>query len=238
MSGGDAAASRRVLVCTHRAPASEAQLASAAALEAACFPERNGGAASALAELRRAAALQRAALLLATPPHSVRDAQEALLGYCLVTWTSVGGSVVKARACCRCSVLLAAKARRAWGKQLLHMSDALARACQLAVAPGARHSGHGAALLDAALATLRAAGVAAATLHVDAGPAGEAARRLYARAGFLPHSGDEEPQRNGGGDSSAAAAAATAAALRRDYYGPGAHALQLCAPLGRTRGEA
>jgi N-acetylglutamate synthase-like GNAT family acetyltransferase len=118
------------------------------------------------------------------------------------------------------------------------MSDARAR-LQLAVAPGARRSGHGAALLDAALATLRAAGVAAATLHVDAGPAGEAARRLYARAGFMPHSGDEKPHGgSGGGDSSSAASAATAAALRRDYYGHGAHALQLCAPLGRTRGEA
>jgi hypothetical protein len=101
---GDAAASRCVLVCTHRAPASEAQLASAAALEAACFPERSGGAAAALGELRRAAALQRAALLLATLPHSVGDAPEALLGYCLVTWTSVGGSVVKARAVAALSV--------------------------------------------------------------------------------------------------------------------------------------
>ncbi len=78
------------------------------------------------------------------------------------------------------------------------------------MADDARRAGHGAALLAAALATLRAAGAATAALHVDAGPDGAAARRLYTRHGFAPA---------GGG------------AACQDYYGPGRHALALSAPL-------
>ena len=75
---------------------------------------------------------------------------------------------------------------------------------QLAVAPGARRHGHGAALLAAALEVLRGEGAAAASLHVDAGAGGAAARALYRRFGFAASGGP---------------------AL--DYYGAGQHALLL-----------
>ncbi len=80
------------------------------------------------------------------------------------------------------------------------------------MAPSARRAGHGGALLAAALAALRAAGVPVATLHVDAGPDGAAARALYARSGFVPASGAEGH---------------AAPPLLRDYYAPGRHALRL-----------
>ncbi len=182
-------------------PPSEAQLAAAAALEAACFPERGGGTAAALAELRRATQLRRAALLLCTSPetdaHAACDDDAPLLGYALVTWTVGAGSVVKARkACavrhtvCTCNTALTWRVGP-----------------QLAVATHARRTGIGAALLSAALAQLRAAGAAAVTLHVDAGPGGAPARRLYAHFGFAE-------------DSRAAA-----------YYGAGRDALRMSAPL-------
>ena len=73
------------------------------------------------------------------------------------------------------------------------------------MAPGARRQGHGAALLAAALAVLRAEGAAAASLHVDAGASGDAARALYGRFGF----------------------AAAADGHAQDYYGAGRHGLLL-----------
>ena len=76
--------------------ARDAQLAAAASLEAACWPERHaGGAAVALPELRRAAALRRAALLLR---HDAAAGEGApTLGFVLVTWAAGEGRVCKAR---------------------------------------------------------------------------------------------------------------------------------------------
>lgn len=71
----------------------------------------------------------------------------------------------------------------------------------LAVAPAARRGGIGAALVATALATVCAAGAKAMFLEVD--EANEAAIGLYVAAGF------------------------TRIGLRRDYYGPGAHALAM-----------
>ena len=76
--------------------ARDAQLAAVASLEAACWPERHaGGAAAALSELRRTAALRRAALLL----RLAADAGESapVRGFVLVTWAAGEGRVCKAR---------------------------------------------------------------------------------------------------------------------------------------------
>jgi ribosomal-protein-alanine N-acetyltransferase len=71
----------------------------------------------------------------------------------------------------------------------------------LAVCPAARRAGIGAALVATALLTVSAAGAKAMFLEVE--EANEAARRLYAAAGF------------------------TRIGLRRDYYAPGSHALAM-----------
>jgi hypothetical protein len=82
--------------------ARNAQLAAAASLEAACWPERHaGGAAAALPELRRVAALRRAALLLRFDADAGEGAP--LLGFVLVTWAAGEGRVCKARENAACS---------------------------------------------------------------------------------------------------------------------------------------
>jgi hypothetical protein len=92
-----AASQRRLDTYSARRPPSEAVLAAAAALEARCFPARPGGAPAALLELRRALALQRAALLVCAAAEPAHGGEAALLGYALVTWTVGAGRLVKAR---------------------------------------------------------------------------------------------------------------------------------------------
>ncbi len=148
-------------VYTSQRPPPAALLSAAAALEAACFPERGEVQPG---ELSRALALRRAALL-------VRSAEDgaAVLGFTLLSWNSIGGTLSKAR----CYLLCGAHN---------HAPDV--PTVQLCVSPRHRRRGHGAALLSASMDTLRAAGVRHVTLHVDAGADGAPARELYLRGGF------------------------------------------------------
>jgi GNAT superfamily N-acetyltransferase len=76
--------------------------------------------------------------------------------------------------------------------------DAATPELAIGVAPAARGSGLGTALLARLLADAREQGTAAVSLSVrESNPA----RRLYERLGFVPVDGDPVPDRTGGGHS-------------------------------------